>query len=316
MLRVRGFAAFLCATAALSAQSAPKQLTARELFYAATQTATKTSETPKTSTTPKTTPKTDPAKSTAKSTPPRSTSTPPKRVEIAQEGGVKVIPASTQTAPMPANGEPPLGLRINVLRYNLDGTTTDVLPETVFHSGDRIQLRIEPNARGYMYVVTQGATGEWNPIFPHPEIANGDNRAEAMRSYVVPPYNTAVGRPRVITFDASAGTEKLFVVFSRQPVPDFEDLIYSLQTGKPASNPSPKPAPDKPKPDSDKRMIMAVNIGDPTIGRVRATARDLIVETVNDAPTPAGEKDTAVYVVNPSGGSDSRVVADIGLVHQ
>ena len=315
MLRVRGLAAFLFATAALSAQSAPKQLTARELFYAATQTATKASETPETSTTPKTTPKTDPAKSTAKSTPPRSTST--KRAEIAQEGGVKVIPASTQTAPLPANGEPPLGLRINVLRYNPDGTTTDVLPQMVFHSGDRIQLRIEPNARGYMYIVNQGATGEWNPIFPHPEIANGDNRAEAMHSYVVPPYNTAVGRPRVITFDASAGTEKLFVVFSRQPVPDFEDLIYSLKTGKPSSNPSPKPDPDKPKPDSDKRMIMAVNIGDPTIGRVRATARDLIVETVNDAPAPAGEKkDTAVYVVNPSGSSDSRVIIDIGLVHQ
>jgi hypothetical protein len=305
----RGFAVFLSAAAALCAQSAPNQLTARELFYAATQTPAKAPDAPKTPATPKA-----PPKSTSKSTPPRSTRTTPKPVEIAsagpQEGGVKVIPASSQTAPMPANGEQPLGLRINVLRYNPDGSTTDVLPQTVFHSGDRIQLRVEPNARGYLYIASQGATGEWSALFPSPSIANGDNRAEAMHPYVIPPDNVEVGRPRVFTFDASAGKEKLFVVFSRRPVPDFEELIYKLKTGQKAADPSPKPK-------SDKTLIMAANIGDSTIGRLRATARDLIVETVSDAPAPAGEKkDTAIYVVNPSGSSDSSVVADIHLVHQ
>jgi hypothetical protein len=64
---------------------------------------------------------------------------------------------------------------------------------------------------------------------------------------------------------------------------------------------------------------MASIIGDPVIGRLRsAYGRDLIIETVNP-PAPAAEgakRDTAVYVVNPTGSPDSRVVADIKLVHQ
>jgi hypothetical protein len=34
------------------------------------------------------------------------------------------------------------------------------------------------------------------------------------------------------------------------------------------------------------------------------------------ASTPEQKQETAVYVVNPSGSADSRVVADIQLVHQ
>src|SRR5262249_54025309 len=134
-------------------------------------------------------------------------------------------PAAVQTAPMPASGQP-LGLRIDVLRYNSDGSTTDVLPDTVFHSGDRIRLSVEPNARGFLYIANQGASGTWKAMFPSPEIADGDNRAEPMHPYVIPPGK------HVFTFDATAGMENLFVVFSRQPVADFEELIYSLKSGK------------------------------------------------------------------------------------
>jgi len=123
MLRVGGFS-LLFASLVLAQDSSHKQLTARELFYAAAQ--------PKAST---------PAKSSPgpKAMPlARPVHTPPKPVEVAvarpgdqqqaSDAGVKVIPAASQTAPMPANGETPLGLRINVLRYNSDGTTTEVLP--------------------------------------------------------------------------------------------------------------------------------------------------------------------------------------------
>src|SRR5207244_1067671 len=119
---------------------------------------------------------------------------------------------------------------------------------------------------------------------------------------VVPPGN------RVFAFDATAGKENLFVVFSRQPVSDFEDLIYSLRNKQPAANPETAPR--------DKTLVMASNIGHPTIDRPRsAYGRDLIIETVNTA-APGEKKDTAVYVVNATGSPDSRVVADIRLVHQ
>src|SRR5437016_2744382 len=120
MLHTRGFSLLFAVTSLagvcpLRAQnSSQKQLTARELFYAATQ--------PKTATPTKNAPKTT---STS-----RPVHTQPKPVEIAvatsadqqrppaSDAGVKVIPAASQTAPMPANGQTPLGLRINVLRYN------------------------------------------------------------------------------------------------------------------------------------------------------------------------------------------------------
>jgi hypothetical protein len=304
MLRTGGFSLLIAASLAFSQDSSHKQLTARELFYAAAQ--------PKAST---------PAKSSPapKALPPaRPVHTPPKPVEVSiarpsdqqppvsSDAGVKVIPAASHTAPMPANGETPLGLRINVLRYNSDGTTTDVLPDTIFHSGDRIRLSVETNARGHLYIANQGTSGTWKAMFPSSEIEGGDNRVEAMKPTVVPPGN------HVFTFDTTAGKESLFVVFSRQPVADFEELIYQLGNKK-------KPAAAEPAPREDKQLIMANNIGDPAISKLRsAYGRDLIIETVNPSnPAPAGAKpETAVYVVNPSGSPDSRVVADIELVHQ
>jgi hypothetical protein len=306
---VRGFFVSLCTLGALYPQSAPKQLTARELFYAATSM-------------PAAQPL--PSKAPGKSAPiaPRSNKTPAKPVEISRAETHPNSPpsaslqaaaqAAPQTAPMPANGVPPLGLRINVLRFNPDGTTADALPDTVFHSGDHIQLAVEANGRGYLYIVNQGASGDWHLMFPSAAVAGGDNRVEPMRSYTMPPYNTAAGKPRVFTFDSTAGQEKLFVVFSRQPVPDLEDLIYNLKSGKKASdNP-----PGQPAGPTDKSLIVAANIGDPTIARMRsAYSRDLIIETVNTS-APGEKKDTAIYVVNPTGSADSSVVADIQLVHQ
>ena len=67
-------------------------------------------------------------------------------------------------------------------------------------------------------------------------------------------------------------------------------------------------------------MMASVRIDDDVVGRLRSGARDLIVEHVdsNTPPDPgAGDrKETAVYVVNPAGSPDSRLVADLHLVHR
>ena len=57
-----------------------------------------------------------------------------------------------------------------------------------------------------------------------------------------------------------------------------------------------------------------------TVGTLRtAYSRDLVIEKVDDnsvSSSPAPKKETAVYVVNPSGSRDSRLVADLELVHR
>jgi hypothetical protein len=204
---------------------------------------------------------------------------------------------------MPDSGAAPLGLRYTLLRLAADGSSTEVPNDTVFRSGDRIRLSVEANDRGYLYVINQGSSGTWKPMFPAPEIEDGDNRVEAIRPYIVPPGN------HVFTFQSGAGTDNLFIVVSRKPENDLESMIYSLQGRKKAT------APDAPVP-SSKELIQAVNISNTTIDRMRdAYSRDLIIEKV-DPNTPGDKKETAVYVVNPSGSADSHVVADVHLVHQ
>jgi hypothetical protein len=289
MRSIRGFLLF-CGTAGLTfAQAAPnKQLTARELFYAAAQLPAAA--------------KTDTARPPAR----RSTRTPAKPVEIARADTRPPTPGAIQpaTASMPASGAPPLGLRYTVLKLAAGDTPTEVPTDTVFHAGDRIRFSVEANAPGYLYIVNQGSSGNWKPMFPSAEIEDGNNRIEGWRPYTMPPKSR-------LAFDSTVGTENLFIVLSLQPEPDLESMIYSLQGKKKAAAAAPE-APVQ----SSKELIMAANISNSAVDRMRAVyARDLIIEKV-DPNTPGDKKETAVYVVNPSGSADSRVVADLHLVHQ
>jgi hypothetical protein len=310
----RGLLLFLSGATLIFAQgSSEKKLTARELFYAAAQA---------------------PAPPTRSHAPVKSASrpthTPARPVEIARADAPRaqasspehaatttavLTPVSTpapSTAPMPASGAPPLGLRYTVLRLAADNSATEVSPDTVFHAGDRIRFSIEANAPGYLYIINQGSSGTWKPMFPSAEVDEGNNKIEGWRPYTMPPKSR-------LTFDTTAGTENLFIVFSREQEDDLESMIYALQGKKktltaPAA-PAAAPAPEMPV-HSSKELIMAVNISNTAVDRMRATyARDLIIEKV-DAATPGEKKETAVYVVNPSGSADSRVVADLHLVHQ
>ena len=289
----RGFALACCTACLIFGQAAPqKQLTARELFYAAAQ----APATPA------------PAVKTGNARPPatRSTRTPAKPVEIARADPKSPAPqAAPATAPMPANGQPPLGLRYTVLKLAADNTPTEIPNDTVFHAGDHIRFSVEANAPGYLYIISQGSSGNWKPIFPSAEIEDGNNRIEGWRPYTMPPQSR-------LTFDSTAGTENLFIVFTRQPESDLEGMIYSLQGKKKAAA---APVPEAPV-ESSKALIVAVNISNAAVDRMRsAYSRDLLIEKV-DPNTPGDKKETAVYVVNPTGSADSRVVADLHLVHQ
>ena len=220
---------------ALSAQNAPRQLTARELFYSATeasaaqaapaQQTAKKAPAGKRATPPKTPEvaavkptETAPAQ-TAEAAPARDrTTAPPQQPATLPGGGVIVQAAARTTAPPPSGGTA-LGLKYSIRR---SGETVDIAPDTVFHAGDGIQFYVETNGPGYLYIISQGSSGTWKPMFPSPEVENGDNRVDGFRSYTMPPGAR-------ITFDEQTGTEKVFIVFSREPEPDLEKVIYSLQ---------------------------------------------------------------------------------------
>jgi len=198
----------------------------------------------------------------------------------------------------PQGPHPALGLRYTILKKTAEGQA-ETEADAVFHAGDRIRLAVETNDDGYLYVVNRGSSGTWKLLFPSAEIKDGDNRIQHRTRYEIPSGYT-------FTFDEQPGEEKLFIVVSRQPEPDLEGLIYSL--GQKSAAPS-----DVQKP---KMLLASAAFSDDMIGKLRnAYARDLIVEKVDDEQ-PGPKKEKAVYAVNPSGSSDSRVVADITLRHQ
>jgi len=286
------------------AQSGP-ELTARELFYSAAQ---------------------QPAARAAKPGVPNKKAAPVARTTAATNAPPKMQPhvsasdsaaapppaasgiilaAAHTSAPAPTNG-PALGLRFTI-RKRVDGQMVEVAPDSVFHAGDAIELDLESNTPGYLYMISKGSSGTWKPIFPSKEVQEGDNHIDGFHTYQMPPHSRLV-------FDEQAGEERLFVVLSRTPEPDLENLIYSLQGSKTA----PAATPQQPKPAATpaKTMVADLRIDDRTVGLLRtAYARDLVIEKV-DADTPGDKKEKAVYVVNPTGSADSRVVADVVLVHK
>lgn len=214
----------------------------------------------------------------------------------------------------------PLGMRYAVLRRSGSGRFVEVDPESTFHSGDRIRLEVQANSTGFLYVVAQGSSGNWQVLFPSRDVAGGNNEIQRGEVRQVPS-----GDRGQFVFDEQAGTEKLFFVFTRQPEESLDKLIYSFrdQPEKPTAAPTPAEPP--------RVMMASASIGDDVITRLRGQmlARDLIFEKVeNDDPPSGAASDglrtatdevkfkTASYVVNPSTAPDARVVVDVKLIHK
>jgi hypothetical protein len=248
--------------------------------------------------TPNPKPKAKSAKAKQKSNPAQ-----PPAVDQAQsgqpaQGTVPIVPASYSGVP--------LGLRYTVQKT--DGErNTDVPADTEFHSGDHIQLNLEVNDTGFLYVIAKGSTEKWRALLPSSEIENGDNSVQRGHVYTVPPGKS------VITFDDTTGKEHLFVILSRQRVQEIDSLIFSLKGGRQA------PAADTggERPAAETLTASARPIEDSQIAKMRAAyTRDLIIEDLGHQQTGEPQQDKSVYVVNPKGSADSRVVADILLNHE
>lgn len=299
MMMVRTVATLIAAATAMTssvcAQSS-KTLTARELFY--------------TSAKPAPAPKAQPAKPpqrVASNKPPSATpaaeQAPVPQVAEVKVGAPRITPSGVAVIPAAYGGGKPLGLRYSLLRKSGGDNYEEVDAGTVFHSGDRIRVSVESNDTAYLYVVMRGSSGSWKLLFPSSEVGGGSNVVESGRQHMVPPS------PGRFAFDEQAGEEKLFLVLSRRPEPSLEQLIYSLSPGaKPAGETAPK------------QMLLAQAmrpIDDGLVNRLRGQvyARDLVFEKV-DETTPGDKKEKAVYVVNPAGARDSRLVVDLSLKHQ
>jgi len=272
------------AVASLALSAAPPQQTARQLFYAED---------------PPAPPKQ--IKRETKKSSSRKDKAPAENKAAAPAESVSGAQPVVVSAAYGAGSAKPLGLRYSLLQV-AEGSAAEVSPDKVFRSGDQVRLHVEGNQDGYLYVISRGSSGTWKPLFPAAEISGGDNRIRARQSVDLPPAGHA------FTFDEQPGEEQLFVVYSRQPVKDLDELIYSLRQGE-------RPAADPP---ARQPLLVTQNvrpISDGLVSQFRTTyARDLIIEKVDSTqPAPDRKPENAVYVASSSG---SRLVADIRLTHR
>jgi hypothetical protein len=110
----------------------------------------------------------------------------------------------------PADAAGLLGIRYSVMRM-AGSAWEEVDPTTEFHAGDRLRLRAESNTDGYFYVAARNTSGSWSMVYPN---ADQPNQVWARQAFFVPPNFTFM-------FDSVGGTERLYVLFSRSPRPEW-----------------------------------------------------------------------------------------------
>ena len=200
----------------------------------------------------------------------------------------------------PAAGPAPLGLKYTVEQEDAAGKYVQVDTDSTFATGDAIRLRMEVNSDAYVYLLSRGASGDGNFLFPEP---GEDNRLKPFQSIQVP----AAGDP--IRFAEPAGTETLYILVSRSPVADLDRLL-------PARGSSPGAQPSN-------ASMMAANVPSAQMGEMfehaqHMESRDLVRGKVRPVSTggSAAVNEHAVYAVNVSTTPGAQVLQKLDLKHR
>ena len=136
---------------------------------------------------------------------------------------------STTTPVNPAKvNVPRMGLGLTLFMRDSTGLAVRTDPSHEFRKGDHVRFLIETNADGYLYVFNTTDGGQPVMLYPDPELDEAGNYFQAHVPFEIPSSVAAEERLRWLTFDEHAGAEKLYFVFTREPlsaVPIEDDLI-------------------------------------------------------------------------------------------
>ncbi len=123
-------------------------------------------------------------------------------------------PATRMPLPLPGQN---LAFGYTLFKRETDGQWARVDASQTFREGDGVRFVIETSVPGYLYVLLRKADdGTATLLFPHPQLAKGNNYLEAHRLQDMP---TSQATEQWFTIEGGAGTETLFFVFSRKPLP-------------------------------------------------------------------------------------------------
>lgn len=150
-------------------------------------------------------------------------------------------PAPSQSEPATPVNARRLGLGVTLFMRDSNGLAVRVDPEHVFHKGDRVRVLLETNTDGYLYIFNTTNDGAATMIYPDANLDEAGNYLQAHVPFEIPTSLAAEERLRWFAFDEVAGTERLFFVFTREPlkgIPLEDDLIAFCRDSKCPIQPS------------------------------------------------------------------------------
>lgn len=128
-----------------------------------------------------------------------------------------------------------IGLGLTLFMRDSNGLAVRVDPSREFNKGDHVRFLIETSADGYLYIFNSTDGGKPVMLYPDPELDEAGNYFQAHVPFEIPAATAADERLRWLTFDETPGAEKLYFVFTREPlsgVPIEDDLISFCRENK------------------------------------------------------------------------------------
>src|SRR5215207_10128399 len=149
-------------------------------------------------------------------------------------------PATSSEPSRPVNAAR-MGLGMTLFMRDSNGLAVRTDPARVFQKGDRVRVLLETNTDGYLYIFNTTNDGPPVMIYPHSDLDEAGNYLQAHVPFEIPTSLAAEEKLRWFAFDEVAGTERLFFVFTREPlkgIPLEDDLITFCRDSKCPIQPS------------------------------------------------------------------------------
>ena len=155
------------------------------------------------------------------------TSNKPTEKNDTSSAGTSGPTSTSSTSSKPVN-TPSLGLGLTLFRRDSNGLALRTDPNHVFRRGDRVRILLETNSDGYLYVFNTTNDGPPVMIYPDAQLDEAGNYIQAHVPFEIPSSVSADERLRWFAFDEISGTERVFFVFTREPlqgIPIEDELI-------------------------------------------------------------------------------------------
>jgi hypothetical protein len=186
---------------------------------------------------PKSKPATSSAATKPSRRPPKQPANPnkPNKPSDKQPGKPDTSGPSTSSGSSKPVNLPRLGLGLTLFMRDSNGMAVRAEADREFSKGDRVRVLLETNADGYLYIFNTTNDGPAVMIYPDASLDEGGNYLQAHVPFEIPSSLSTEERLRWFAFDENAGTERLFIVFTREPlkgIPIADELLAFCRDSK------------------------------------------------------------------------------------